>query len=109
MTMPPRGGRTFSRLNLFPIVFMLKQSRQIYSKWVAAAQAVYDSFQPDLVVDSSRGGSVVMTMQVANDVPIILLAPACKWFGWIGGRTLTNHPNVRVVHSSQDETIPFAD
>ena len=95
--------------NLFPIVFMLKQSRQIYSKWVAEAQAAYDSLQPDLVVGSSRGGSVAMTMQVADDVPVILLAPAYKWFGWIGGSTSTKHPNVTVVHSSQDETIPFAE
>lgn len=91
------------------IIIMLTKARRIYSKWVEEAQAAYDSFQPDLVLGASRGGSVAMTMKVADNVPIVLLAPAYKWFGWIGGRTATTHPNVVVIHSRHDENIPFTD
>lgn len=91
------------------IIMMLTKARRIYSKWVAQAQVAYNSFHPDLVVGASRGGSVAMTIQVASDVPMLLLAPAYKWFGWIGGRTMTTHPNVIVMHSRYDEGIPFTD
>lgn len=95
--------------HLLSIVMMLTTARRIYRNWVAQAQAAYDSIQPDIVIGASRGGSVALTMQIAQSVPIVLLAPAYKWFRWIGGRTSTTLPNVVVIHSRQDESIPFTD
>ena len=88
---------------------LLTKARRLYTKWVEDAQAACDSFQPDIIVGASRGGSVAMTMRVADNVPILLLAPAYKWFSWIGGRASTTHPNVTVIHSRMDESIPFTD
>jgi hypothetical protein len=95
--------------NLVPMVSMLMKSRRIFARWVFQATAAYEAFHPDIIVGSSRGGSVAMTMQVDERVPTVLLAPAYRWFRWVGGRTTITHPNVTIVHSKQDERIPFAD
>lgn len=95
--------------HLLRIFIMLMTAHRVYARWVAEAQTAYDSFQPDLVVGASRGGSVAMTIHIADDVPMLLLAPAYKWFGWIGGRTRTSHPDTIVMHSKYDESIPFTD
>lgn len=95
--------------NFVSMASLLLKARRIYDKWVSAAQAAYDCFHPDIVVGSSRGGSVAMTMKVDDVIPIVLLAPAYRWFRWLGGNTSTNHPNVTVIHSRQDKQIPFSD
>ena len=95
--------------NLVPMASMLMKARRIYAAWVSEAQAAYDALQPDIIVGSSRGGSVAMTIRVDDQIPLVLLAPAYRWFGWIGGKTSTDHPIVTVVHSRHDERIPFAD
>lgn len=71
---------------------------------VCTAQAEYDQHQPDLIVGSSRGGAVAMNIQ-SNETPLVLLCPA--WKNW--GRVTTVKAGTTVLHSRQDDVIPFAD
>ena len=71
---------------------------------VRTAQAEYDQHKPDVVVGSSRGGAVAVNIK-SGDTPLVLLCPA--WKNW--GTATTIKPNSVVLHSRQDEVIPFAD
>jgi hypothetical protein len=71
---------------------------------VRTAQADYDQHKPDVVVGSSRGGAVAMNID-SNDTPLVLLCPA--WRNW--GLASTVKPNTIILHSRQDDVIPFAD
>ncbi len=71
---------------------------------VRAAQAEYDQHQPDVIVGSSRGGAVALNIN-SNDTPLVLLCPA--WKNW--GTVTTLKPNSVILHSWQDDVIPFAD
>lgn len=75
-----------------------------FAKAVAQAQAAYDEFQPDVIVGSSRGGSVAMNMN-SGDTPMVLLAPA--WRRWGNARSVKK--NTVVIHSVHDEIVPFED
>ncbi|WP_164103728.1 alpha/beta fold hydrolase [Candidatus Laterigemmans baculatus] len=75
--------------------------------WDAAirtAQAAYDRHQPDVIVGSSRGGAVAMNIQSGN-TPLVLLCPA--WKRW--GTATTIKPQSTILHSRQDDVIPFTD
>lgn len=71
---------------------------------VRTAQAEYDQKKPDLIVGSSRGGAVAVNMD-SGDTPLVLLCPA--WRNW--GTATTVKPNTIILHSRQDDVIPFAD
>lgn len=71
---------------------------------VRTAQAEYDQHQPDVVVGSSRGGAVALNINSKN-TPLVLLCPA--WKNW--GKATTIKPNSVIVHSRQDDVIPFTD
>jgi alpha-beta hydrolase superfamily lysophospholipase len=71
---------------------------------VRTAQADYDQHKPDVVVGSSRGGAVAMNID-SNETPLVLLCPA--WRNW--GLASTVKPNTIILHSRQDDVIPFAD
>ena len=71
---------------------------------VCTAQAEYDQHKPDVVVGSSRGGAVALNIKT-EDTPLVLLCPA--WKNW--GTTKTLKPNSVILHSRQDDVIPFAD
>ena len=71
---------------------------------VEKAQAEFEQGQPEAVVGSSRGGAVAMNID-SGDTPLVLLCPA--WKSW--GTATTVKPNTRILHSRQDETVPFAD
>ena len=71
---------------------------------VYAAQAEYDQHQPDVVVGSSRGGAIALNIN-SRDTPLVLLCPA--WKNW--GAISTLKPNTLILHSSNDDVIPFAD
>lgn len=68
------------------------------------AQAAFDEHAPEVVVGSSRGGAVAMNINI-GDAGLVLLAPA--WKKWGTAKTVT--PQTRVIHSRQDEIVPFAD
>ncbi len=74
-----------------------------FDEAVRIAQAEYDRGKPDVVVGSSRGGAVAMNIQV--DVPLVLLCPA--WKRW--GAAAKLKPGTVILHSRDDEVIPFAD
>ena len=71
---------------------------------VRTAQAAFDKHQPDVVIGSSRGGAVAINIQSKN-TPLVLLCPA--WKNW--GAATTVKSNSAILHSRQDEVIPFTD
>lgn len=71
---------------------------------VRTAQAEYDRHQPDVIVGSSRGGAVAINIQ-SGETPMVLLCPA--WKNW--GTATTIQPHTTILHSRQDDVIPFAD
>lgn len=73
-----------------------------FSAAVQTAQRVFDESSPDVIVGSSRGGAVAMNIQ-SGDVPLVLLCPA--WKNWGQARNLK--PNCFVLHSRDDDVIPF--
>jgi hypothetical protein len=75
-----------------------------FHRAVAQAQAVYDELQPDVVVGSSRGGSVAMNME-SGETPLILLAPA--WKRW--GKVDRIRRRGFIIHSPHDSTVPYDD
>lgn len=71
---------------------------------VRTAQAEYDLHQPDVIVGSSRGGAVAMNIE-SKDMPLVLLCPV--WKNW--GTVTKVKPNSVILHSRQDDVIPFSD
>jgi hypothetical protein len=71
---------------------------------VRTAQAEYDKHDLDVIVGSSRGGAVAMNIE-SKDTPLVLLCPA--WRNW--GSATTVKSNSVILHSRQDDVIPFAD
>jgi alpha-beta hydrolase superfamily lysophospholipase len=71
---------------------------------VATAQAAFATGQPAVVVGSSRGGAVAMNIDTAN-TPLVLICPA--WRHWGAARTVKM--NTTILHSPNDEVIPFQD
>jgi len=71
---------------------------------VATAQHAFDTHQPDVVAGSSRGGAVALNIN-SGDTPLVLLCPA--WKNW--GTASALKPQAVVLHSRDDDIIPFAD
>ena len=71
---------------------------------VRIAQAEFDRHHADVVVGSSRGGAVAMNID-SGSTPLVLLCPA--WKRW--GKATTVKPGAVILHSEDDQTIPFAD
>lgn len=71
---------------------------------VKTAQAAYDQHRPDVIVGSSRGGAVAMNIESVK-TPLVLLCPA--WKNW--GTVTKLKMNSVILHSKQDEVIPFAE
>ncbi|HEV8001370.1 MAG TPA: alpha/beta fold hydrolase [Planctomycetaceae bacterium] len=71
---------------------------------VRIAQAEFDRHQPDVIVGSSRGGAVAMTIQ-SGETPLVLLCPAWRHFGAAN----TVKAGTTILHSRADDVIPFAD
>ena len=74
-----------------------------FANAVSVAQAEYDNHKPEVVVGSSRGGAVAMNIKSGN-TPLVLLCPA--WKNW--GRVTTLKKESIILHSRNDEVIPFA-
>ncbi len=71
---------------------------------LATAQAEFDKHQPQVVVGSSRGGAVAMNIN-SGDAKLVLLCPA--WKKW--GTVKTVRPSTVILHSKNDDVIPFDD
>ena len=57
-----------------------------------------------MIFGSSRGGAVAVNMN-CQDTPLVLLCPA--WKNW--GTAMTIKTSSVILHSRQDDVIPFAD
>jgi hypothetical protein len=75
-----------------------------FEEAVRVAQAEFDEHQPNVIVGSSRGGAVAMNMNSGN-AWLVLLCPA--WKKW--GTASTIKKDTTILHSRQDDVIPFAD
>ena len=75
-----------------------------FAEAVRIAQAEFDQHQPEVVVGSSRGGAVAMNIKIV-DARLVLLCPA--WKKW--GTAKTVKPDTVILHSRDDEVVPFAD
>jgi hypothetical protein len=71
---------------------------------LAIAQAEFARIRPEVVFGSSRGGALAMGLDV-GEVPLVLLCPA--WKRW--GRASTVKAGTQILHSRQDEVVPFED
>jgi hypothetical protein len=75
-----------------------------FAEAVRIAQAEFDRHQPDVVVGSSRGGAVAMSID-SGKAKIVLLCPAWKRHG----AARTAKPGTIILHSRADDVVPFAD
>jgi hypothetical protein len=80
-------------------------SNWFFSKAVRTAQEAYNSFQPDVVVGSSRCAAVALGID-SKTTPLILFAPAWRKFG---KTTTISKPNVVVIHSKTDDMVHYSD
>ena len=67
-------------------------------------EAEFDRHQPQVVVGSSRGGAVAMSID-SGAAKLVLLCPAWKKFG----SAKTVKPGSVILHSRADDVVPFAD
>jgi hypothetical protein len=73
-----------------------------FAQAMRAAQESFDLHHPDVVVGSSRGGAIAMNIR-SGSTPLVLLCPAWKNWGTQGRLK----PNCFILHSRQDDVIPF--
>lgn len=85
-------------------VFTPRLSDWWFRRAIAQAQAAYDWFLPDVIVGSSRGGAVAMSIN-SGGTPLVLLAPA--WKRWGSVTSVKNPSRSIVVHSRHDRIVPF--
>lgn len=75
-----------------------------FDRALHSAQEEFDRHAPDVIVGSSRGGAVAMNIQ-SGSTPMVLLCPAWKHWGVVD----VLKPNSLILHSRNDEVIPFVD
>jgi hypothetical protein len=75
-----------------------------FAESVRIAQAEFDRHRPDVVVGSSRGGAVAMSLN-SGGAKFVLLCPAWKKYG----TARTVKPGTVILHSRADDVVPFAD
>jgi hypothetical protein len=75
-----------------------------FAEAVRIAQEEFDKHQPDVVVGSSRGGAMAMSIE-SRDTPLVLLCPAWKTHG----TAKTVKKKTAILHSRTDDVVPFAD
>ena len=76
-----------------------------FRRAVQMAQQDQDEFRPDVIVGSSRGAAVAMSLE-NNQTPLVLLAPAWRFFG-VEPRLRST--NAVVIHSPHDRLVPILD
>jgi hypothetical protein len=75
-----------------------------FAEAVRIAEGEFDKHQPEVVVGSSRGGAVAMSIN-SGDSRLVLLCPAWRKFG--SARTVK--AGTVILHSRADDVVPFAD
>jgi hypothetical protein len=79
--------------------------RESFSESVKIAQEAFDAHKPDVIVGSSFGGAVAMSLSACG-VKKVLIAPAWKRFD---RRLDTAVKETIVLHSEYDSIVPFKD
>lgn len=74
-----------------------------FSKSLEIAQEALDK-KPDVIVGSSRGGALALSLK-SHNVPMILIAPAWKKFG-AGSNARSG---TVILHSEADDVVSFED
>lgn len=69
-----------------------------------SARKAFEECCPDVVVGSSRGGACAMNIDT-GETPLVLVCPA--WKHW--GEARTVKANTIVLHSPNDEVVPYQD
>jgi hypothetical protein len=75
-----------------------------FAEAVRIAQAEFDRHRPEVVVGSSRGGAVAMSID-SGEAKLVLLCPAWKKYG----TARTVKPGTVILHGRADDVVPFAD
>jgi hypothetical protein len=75
-----------------------------FTQAVRIAQAEFDHHRPQVVVGSSRGGAVAMSID-CGEAKLVLLCPAWKKYG----TARTVKPGTVILQSRADDVVPFAD
>src|SRR5438874_6979982 len=75
-----------------------------FAEAVRIAQAEFDKHRPQVVVGSSRGGAVAMSID-SGEAKLVLLCPAWKKYG----TATTVKSDTVILHSRADDVVPFAD
>lgn len=75
-----------------------------FAEALRIAQAEFDRHRPQVVVGSSRGGAVAMSLE-SGAARLVLLCPA--WKRWGSSRVVK--PGTVLLHSRADEVVPFSD
>jgi hypothetical protein len=74
-----------------------------FDEAIRIAQTEFGRHKPDVVVGSSRGGTVAMNI-ASGSARLVLLCPA--WKKW--GTAKTVKPGTVILHSAADDVIPLA-
>jgi hypothetical protein len=75
-----------------------------FAEAVRIARNEFDRHRPQVVVGSSRGGAVAMSID-SGDSRLVLFCPAWKKYG----TAKEVKPGTLILHSRADDVIPFAD
>jgi hypothetical protein len=75
-----------------------------FSLAVKIAQEEFNRHQAQVVVGSSRGGAVAMSIE-SGTARLVMLCPAWKKFG----TARTVRPSTVILHSRADNVVPFTD
>jgi len=83
-----------------------------FSESIKLAQEVLDTDLPDVVIGSSRGGAIALSMNIPDTIRIILIAPA-----WNKREQLKIpdsveyklNKNMTILHSRHDKVVPYED
>jgi hypothetical protein len=70
----------------------------------ALAQAAFDEHRPDVVVGSSRGGAVALSLRT-GDAKVVLLCPAWRRFA----PEAVAPPTTHILHARADDKVAYAD
>ncbi len=75
-----------------------------FAEAVRVAQAEFDAHRPGVVVGSSRGGAVALSID-SGAARLVLVCPAWRKFA----PSAVAKPGTRILHSRADDVVPFAD
>jgi hypothetical protein len=127
MPLSPSGGRSRLQAKTMKILFLhgwnsvpggvkptyLAQRHEVikpklpdedFNEAVRIAQAEFDKHQPHVVVGSSRGGAIAMSIN-SGEAKLVLLCPAWKRHG----TARTVKLRTVILHSRADDVVPFTD